>query len=288
MKRHKGALYPDENGEIRFSYNDLIELEEGDTVRTKAQQDFYQMKLRQTESQKDYGPFTWMLYNCGNEIFSNLRASTLTRLIYISTFLGYNGYLVNDNYTILTKEKLKRKINISNTDFYDFWNEIVSFNFIYEEDNKIIMNKNVFTKGELTKNIIKNYDVVRLAVNGVRALYENVDSVRSHKNLSYLFKIIPFVNKEWNIICKNPKEKNRELINYMSIPEFCVAIGYNKSNARKLINTLSMITFNGQPALIYITMDFKIEKAKIVINPNLYWAGTNWENVKYLSYWFNR
>ena len=23
-----------------------------------------------------------------------------------------------------------------------------------------------------------------------------------------------------------------------------------------------------------------------LINPNLYWAGTNWNNVKYLSYWF--
>ena len=24
------------------------------------------------------------------------------------------------------------------------------------------------------------------------------------------------------------------------------------------------------------------------MNPNLYWAGTDWSNVKYLSYWFKK
>lgn len=141
-------------------------------------------------------------------------------------------------------------------------------------------------KGELPKKVMKSKDIIRLAVNGVRALYENVDSVRAHKNLSYLFKIIPFVNKEWNIVCKNPKEREREFIDYMTISEFCEVIGYSKSNARKLINTLSSITFNRQPALIYVTMDFNINKSKITMNPNLYWAGTNWNNVQYLAYWF--
>jgi hypothetical protein len=63
-------------------------------------------------------------------------------------------------------------------------------------------------------------------------------------------------------------------------------IGYNTSNARKLVNSLSAITFNGESALVYVTLDFAVNKSKIVINPNLYWAGSNWENVKYLSYWF--
>ena len=83
-----------------------------------------------------------------------------------------------------------------------------------------------------------------------------------------------------------PKEKEREFIDYMTISEFCEAVGYSKSHARKLINTLSTITFNGQHALIYITMDFNIDKSKITMNPNLYWAGSDWNHVKYLAYWF--
>ena len=262
---------------------------EGDSIRTKEQSDYYQMKLHQTEEQKDYGPFTWLLYNCGNEIFENLSQSTITRLIYMSTFLGYDGYLVHDNYKTLKKEQLKKKINVSEREFNSFWKEIsVDNNIVSEGNSRIFMNKDIFIKGELPKRIIKSKDVVRLAAKGVRALYENVDSVRAHKNLSYLFKIIPFVNKEWNIVCKNPREKEREFIDYMTVAEFCDAIGYNKSNARKLINSLSSITFNGEHALIYVTLDFNIEKSKITMNPNLYWAGTDWSNVKYLSYWFKK
>lgn len=268
--------------------NNVVELNPGDSVRRKEQEMYYQMKLQQTEAQKDYGPFTWMLYCGENGILNNLTQSTVTRLIYMATFLGYDGYLVHDNYKTLKKDQLKQKINVSDREFNSFWKEIAIDNdIVYEQNTRIFMNKNIFIKGELSKKVIKNKEIVRLAARGVRALYENVDSVRSHKNLSYLFKIIPFVNKEWNIVCKNPKEKERELIDYMTISEFCESIGYSKANARKLINMLSGITFNGQSALIYVTMDFNINKSKITMNPNLYWAGTDWNNVKYLSYWFN-
>ena len=81
--------------------------------------------------------------------------------------------------------------------------------------------------------------------------------------------------------------KDIELYRKEGIAEFCKAVGYNPAHARRLINTLSLITFNGQPALIYVTLDFNINKSKIVMNPNLYWAGSEWSNVKYLSYWFN-
>ena len=260
----------------------------GDSIRTKEQTDFYQKKLNQTEAQKDYGPFTWMLYNSQDGILKNLTASTITRLIYMATFLGYDGYLVHDNYKTLTKEQLKKKINVSNREFNYFWKEVTIDNkIIYEDNTRVFIDKNYFMKGELSENIIKNNDIIRIAAKGVRSLYENVDTTRSHKSLSYLFKIIPFINKEWNIACKNVSEKERDFIDCMPISEFCNIVGYDKSKAKRLINTLSKITFNGEHALVYVTMDFKINEAKIVMNPNLYWAGSNWEHVKYLSGWFS-
>lgn len=266
----------------------LGQFEEGASIISKKQKDYYQMKLQQTEAQKDYGPFTWMLYNCGQEIFKDLTASTITRLMYMSTFLGYDGFLVYDNKKTLKKDALKKKLGVSNQEFSSFWKETaVDNNIVYEDNTRIYMNKKIFLKGVLPKEISKNHDVIKLAANGVRTLYENVDSVRSHKNLSYLFRMIPFLNKEWNILSKNPNEKEREFIEYMTMSEFCDEIGYNKSHARRLVNSLSGIRFGGQPALLYVTLDFAINKTKIVMNPNLLWAGTQWENVKYLSYWFN-
>lgn len=266
-----------------------MSLDIGDSVRTKNQKDYYRMKQMQTEAQQDYGPFTWMLYNCEQEIFKNLTPSTITRLIYVSTFLGYNGFLVHDNGRTLKKDALKKKLGVSNQEFSSFWKKVsVNNNIIYkEEDSRIYMNKDIFIKGTLPKKVIKNKDIVRLAANGVRTLYENVDSVRAHKNLSYLFRMIPFLNKEWNILCKNPYETEREYIKYMTMGEFCDEIGYDRTNARRLINSLARIRFNGQPALLYVTLDFAVTETKIVMNPNLLWAGIQWDNVKYLSYWFN-
>lgn len=108
MKRVDVAYVPDENGELQEKTN-LIIPEEGDVTYTKKQRDFYFMKLQQTEAQKDYGPFVWMLYHSGEGIFDTLTQSTVTRLIYMSTFLGYDGYLVHDNYKTLTKEQLKKR-----------------------------------------------------------------------------------------------------------------------------------------------------------------------------------
>lgn len=114
---------------IREFDNDII-------IKTKKQQDFYQMKLRQIEAQKDYGPFTWMLYNSEEGIFNNLTQSTITRLIYVSTFLGYDGYLVHDNYKTLKKDQLKEKVGVSDREFNSFWKEIAIDNKIIYEDNK--------------------------------------------------------------------------------------------------------------------------------------------------------
>lgn len=99
----------EETGEFVKVEKPVVELELGDSVRRSEQINFYQKKLQQTEMQKDYGLFIWMLYNSEDGIFNNLTQSTITRLIYMSTFLGHDGYLVHDNYRTLKKEQLKAK-----------------------------------------------------------------------------------------------------------------------------------------------------------------------------------
>ena len=64
-----------------------------------------------------------------------------------------------------------------------------------------------------------------------------------HTNLGYIFKLIPYVNCEYNIICHNPLEKDLDLIEPMTVGEFCEAIGYDKTNASRLIKIYNEIIF---------------------------------------------
>lgn len=107
-------------GELFSIDGTAVLLNEGDRVSSKKQVDYYYMKLHQTEQQKDYGPFTWMLYNCGQNILPGLTQPTITRLIYTSTYLGYDGFLVTDNGKTMTKAMLKRKLGIGKMNFSTF------------------------------------------------------------------------------------------------------------------------------------------------------------------------
>ena len=71
---------------------------------------------------------------------------------------------------------------------------------------------------------------------------ENViDSIK--ENQGYLFKIIPWVNQEWNIVCWNPDEIERNKLQYMTMGDFAEKIGYERSNTKRLAKILSEVTF---------------------------------------------
>lgn len=67
----------------------------------------------------------------------------------------------------------------------------------------------------------------------MRKLYIMVQPSQ-HKHLGYLFKMLPYVNLEYNVLCHNPLESNLDDIQLMTVSEFCGAIGYDISNWHRL------------------------------------------------------
>ena len=77
----------------------------------------------------------------------------------------------------------------------------------------------------------------------MRALYEATPH-RLHQYLGYIFLMMPYVNVQWNIVCHNPLEDHLEVIEPMTLGEFCDAIGYERDNAQRLLDNYRKITFN--------------------------------------------
>lgn len=252
-------------------------------VRDNKQIDYCIKQQYINETYKDYGPFIFLLYTPGKELPFDILPASLTRLIYLSTFLSYRGFLVTDRGDSIDKESCKLLLKVSDDTFWDFWNEMIEHNiFTYTDEKRIHLNKQFFTKGKKSKEDI----AMRLNCIAVRSLYENCKSVTGHKNLSYIFKAIPWINREWNIACWNPEEIERNKIQYMRLGDFCDKVGYDRTNAKRLVKSLSHIKFtfsaelcNKSAFLYVIDADVSPEQWIIVMNPLVYYGGKNYKNV---------
>ena len=116
-------------------------------------------------------------------------------------------------------------------------------------------------------------DYIRLFTPATRQLYENCKTTSEHAYLSYFFRMIPFVNRQTNILCTNQNEQEKAHIAYMTISEFFDLIG--KTHTSRIKKILQTYRVNGELLIgFFDTPDFLTPKGKYaVINPVLYYGG---------------
>lgn len=266
--------------------------------RQKRREFYQKLKERQEQAQiinekyKEYGNFVWNVYGLNQLNFENLHASDVTRLMFLSTYLNYDGYLMFNNRNPLDKKNMLTLLNISQSEFKRFYKSMFDNKILYFQDDRIYINNEIFGKGKIDKTLsikLSEQDkyMTRLYIDGVRSLY-NKSTPRSHKSLSYLFQILPYVNRRYNIVCFNPLEEDLHKIQCMSLGQFCEIIGYSSHNANQLFKTLFEPRFdiNGKitTAMRYV-VDKGLDKStySMFINPRVYYAGNMWKDVEVLG-----
>lgn len=254
------------------------------------------MKKLSREKRGDVGKYVWAIYQLMAYPFvdSEVSPSNVTRLMFLSTFTNYFGELVFDNGRPIKREHLPGVLNISASASDTFFREVVRAGYISDGGDGILMiNQEVFKKGAINNKKIATMAgdgqfLTRVYIDGVRSLYAKVSTPRQHKTLSYIFQILPFVNREHNIVCFNPLEGEVESIQRMTLGDFCDIIGQDRSHADRVAKTLFQTKFQvgdkEQYAIRYV-IDSTFKKAgySIFINPNVYYAGSRWSSVEILK-----
>ncbi|MGN0394923.1 MAG: hypothetical protein ACI4EF_06135 [Coprococcus sp.] len=111
--------------------------------------------------------------------------------------------------------------------------------------------------------------------------------VYTPESLGYIFKMLPYINLEYNVLCKNPLEQNLENIEFMSLAEFCHAIDYDISQLSRLLKIYKSLTFEVKTkqerfcAFVYDGLDRG--SARIFINPHILYNGSSYSQVKVLG-----
>lgn len=246
---------------------------------------------RYLETRKDYGNFIWGIYEVTTELHPEVSPSNLTKLIYLATYLSFDGSLrwgKAHGHRPITKKDCETILYVSPRTFDAFWKEMIDNDILAEDplSNGILMNPSYFAKGKIdvTVEFGAEYTKTRIFVDGVRALYTKTDT-RYHKSLSLIYRIMPFVNRMYNIVCKNPFETDINKVEPLSLKEIGSFLGYDEKNLNRLTKTIYEIKFfadgKEQTAVRYVTADRK--RYEMYINPLVYYGGPNRSEVQILS-----
>jgi len=111
--------------------------------------------------------------------------------------------------------------------------------------------KKIFEKIQMTADetsagvgeIQTELNYIRLFCDSTRELYEGCASTAEHKALSYIFKMIPYVNRQTNIFSYNQEEQAKDAIIFMPFSKFCTLVDYDATHAARLQKALLPVSW---------------------------------------------
>lgn len=216
-------------------------------------------------------------FNFYNRISENLELQFLTRLFYYYTYLNYEGRLVKtigNRFIPIHIKETETILNISKRESDRTMKRLLELDLIrVDEKGYLMANKKYCTKGTIVKN--NKVGKIRMFNDGIKSLYEK-SQPREHKKLALLFKLIPYINLQWNIVCKNTEAELMEDIVPYSLKELSVLL--EQTNITRFTKSLLDLTVNGENVIL-------INKTKngdfITVNPRIYYKGTRKDELKY-------
>lgn len=267
----------DGNGQVIRSIkeNETVKVE---TPKTKINEEYIKYKKMADNRDElsniimnECGSFYFNFFNNGlSEL--DVKDSVKVRFLYLCTYANYSDkgmYLVYDNGRKMNKKGISSVLKLSVNEFSRTYNDMISSGLVIEEQDGIIVNGKYVYRGKLKSSLDKEKHT-RIFDSGLRELYDNCTS-RQHKQLYYLFKLLPYVSFRFNAICKNPSEQNKEDVIPMKLSDISEIIGYAQNNLKKLEKELLKLKVFDQYAFLGI---INANGVWYKINPRVLYSGT--------------
>lgn len=276
------------------------------TLKTKNEEIVLSTKRKLTDKQKailnnlnDFkayasgqGGFILMLFLQKHKLdLGKCDKATLSRLIYLSTYIDYNNRHENllvkkgirNTLEPMTRKDIQKVLKLGDTAFKSFMADVKLNNLIYEVNGKFHVTNLLFTKGEIGKD--KKYNgYAKLFIKCIRNLYEGT-TPRQHKVLSNVFMLIPFIHINTNIITFDPDTTLDDHVNPMSLQDIAKLLEIeDKSHLKKLVRDLEKFSVKIE------TIDYKMftyvmlsDRDYFVINPRVIYRGNDYEKMCWVA-----
>lgn len=218
--------------------------------------------------------------------WSNISEPTLGKLIYLATYIDKNNCICHDgNWTKennvatrspipMTKAEIQQTLNVSRQTFTAFWKECEVNNIIIESEGVYYLSKKMFRFCDNSNINKRKTPMVKMFKHAIRYMYDHTDE-RSKKTLVYLYRLIPFINLNYNGLCTNPFERDKSKIKALPLSEICDMFGIDRSHQTRFLKKLKKLRFIDKEGIEtsvirYTWLYYDEDIYWITINPQFY------------------
>lgn len=148
MDQQTGEVIP--SVDITIPAGSIIITPQDRQSRKKRMEEEIQRKLRRAYK-NELGHFYFAHEDCSQ----NIKPQTLTRLLFLATYLGYNNNLLyRTERRLLKKSDLPALLKLKSNTFYNFWGE-VSGKYIFEQSDGTLKMSPLFCRGKMKHRLSK-------------------------------------------------------------------------------------------------------------------------------------
>lgn len=265
--------------EIRQSTGEVIEYEKNVFEEEEIHKAIDYSKKRDELTMimdNEFGKYFLYFYNVMNEY--DIPIGVKARFLYLCTYVNYEGTLVDTNVvdkrclSPLTRRDIEYKLGLSNVEFKITMKTLTDSGLLVSDGEVFTVNKDIINRGKTNKRT----GYTRVFFNGIRELYHGCKPSQ-HKQLYYIFMILPYINLQHNVLCNDITEQMYEKITPISVKQMCEICGYDPSNYTKFYKNLLKFKVRDMNVIM---ISFVGENSFIRINPSVYYGGTRVNDLK--------
>ncbi len=195
------------------------------------------------------GKFFWIPYTPGVSLskeLSNLDSATLARFLFCCSYRSADGFLTKSSRKDgkpLAPKDLQALMGLSDSAARKCFKPLFENGLLILRDGSIYPNPEVISRGNIKQT---KYDVnskkIRGFYNGIQTLFEKCRDPRQHKAVGYIYKLIPWVNINYNILCSNPLEDELDKIVPLSTKEILTILGLATDKPKQFFDGIAQIS----------------------------------------------
>lgn len=221
-----------------------------------------------------------------NNVFSDVSPQTIPKIIMLASYARYNGQLKMTQKTPMKRADIQKVLGLSRSATYQFLREVNGRFFTEDENRFLYLNTPNIFRSKIPKDL-RGAHLQRVYIKTVQELYRHTE-IRKHTQLGYVFQLLPYVNLEYNIVCVDPFQSQLESIEPLTVKEVCQLIGYDSTQAKRLITELKSLHYiyhgRNEYLLSYVDNGTEAHGAKkIFLNPHIVYNGSDYRQVEVLG-----
>ena len=268
MQKNKISAFITADGElidITGEGKRVIIAEKDERIITKKQIEHIK---REKQRREDLTDFVWVKFQYNQPLYPTIKSNIVARMFCLATHTNKDGFTA-------TKQNIRVILNGINdgaiTELINSMNE--QGIMTPEKGGKYRVNRDCFYRGDMDE-CGENH--IRLFTSATRMLYCSLKPTEQCY-MAYIMQMIPFVNRQTNILCHNQIEQSIEHTEYMKLKNFCEIMRLDVTHTSRVRKQLLKLRINGELAVGFFndvdSMELVPNGKYVVVNPGLYYGG---------------